>query len=150
MHVDNCRGRNLLPAKSFLRCRYFTEGSPFLRLAPFKFEQLNLEPFIGLYHDVISPTEQENLINLTRSRLKDRGTQDNFVEAAVETNAFGHVERLHRRIEDMTGLELGGSEPLMVSNFGIGGQHFIHLDCQQPKVRPPHLSLHLFKKICFI
>ncbi|KAH8242927.1 hypothetical protein KR032_003042, partial [Drosophila birchii] len=133
VNVDNCRGKNKLPVKSFLHCRYLTEGSPFLRLAPFKLEQLSLEPFVGLYHDAISAAEQEDLIKMTRSKLKDRGKYLNFVEAAVENNASGYVMRLHQRIEDMTALELEGSEPLMVSNFGIGGQHFIHLDCQQPK-----------------
>ncbi|KAH8292333.1 hypothetical protein KR054_008514, partial [Drosophila jambulina] len=133
VNVENCRGKNILPVKSFLRCRYLTDGSPFLRLAPFKLEQLSHEPFVGLYHDVISSEEQENLISLTQSRLADSGTYLNFVKAVVESSSSGHVERLHQRIEDMTGLELGESEPLMVSNFGIAGQHFIHLDCQEPK-----------------
>ncbi|XP_017016808.1 prolyl 4-hydroxylase subunit alpha-1 isoform X2 [Drosophila kikkawai] len=133
VNVDNCRGKNIVPVKSVLRCRYLTEGSPFLRLAPFKLEQLSLEPFVGLYHDVISSAEREDLINLTQSRLENRGTHLNFVEAAVENNASGYVESLHRRIEDMTGLELGESEPLMVYNFGTLGQHFIHLDCQTPE-----------------
>ncbi|KAH8356016.1 hypothetical protein KR200_007586, partial [Drosophila serrata] len=133
VHEDNCRGKNILPVKSFLRCRYSTEGFPFLRLAPFKLEQLSLEPFVGIYHDVLSPAEQDDLIKQTQSRLEDRGTHLKFVEAAVENNASDYMIRLHQRIQDMTGLELGESEPLMVSKFGIEDQHFIHLDCQQPK-----------------
>ncbi|XP_016926427.4 prolyl 4-hydroxylase subunit alpha-2 [Drosophila suzukii] len=133
VHLDNCRGKNLLPRNSALRCRYFTEGSPFLRLAPLKMEQLNFEPFVGLFHDVISPEEQDDLINLSTSRLEHRKVDSSSVEAEVPVNASDHVARIHQRIEDMTGLYLGESKPLTVSNFGIGGQDFIHLDCEQPK-----------------
>ncbi|XP_017083038.2 prolyl 4-hydroxylase subunit alpha-2 [Drosophila eugracilis] len=133
VHLDNCRGKNLLPRKSSLRCRYFTEGSPFLGLAPLKLEQLNFEPFIGLFHNVISPAEQKDLLTITKSSLETRKLDRSSVEAEVQANATSNVERLHRRLEDMTGLNLEESEPLTVSNFGIGGQHFIHLDCKQPK-----------------
>ncbi|XP_017055756.1 prolyl 4-hydroxylase subunit alpha-2 isoform X2 [Drosophila ficusphila] len=132
VHLDNCRGKNLLPKNSSLRCQYFTEGSPFLRLAPLKLEQLNLEPFIGLYHDVVSLEEQEDLIALTRSRFEQKQE-----DAELDANASSHVKILHQRIEDMTGLELENSEPLTVSNFGIGGQQYIHFDCQQPKFDEP-------------
>ncbi|XP_037732506.1 prolyl 4-hydroxylase subunit alpha-2 [Drosophila subpulchrella] len=133
VHLDNCRGKNLLPRNSTLRCRYFTEGSPYLRLAPLKMEQLNYEPFVGLFYDVISPEEQDDLINLSTSRLEHRKVDSSSVEAEVPVNASDHVARIHQRIEDMSGLYLAESEPLTVSNFGIGGQDFIHLDCEQPK-----------------
>ncbi|XP_043653026.1 prolyl 4-hydroxylase subunit alpha-1 isoform X2 [Drosophila teissieri] len=133
VHVDNCRGKNLPPSKSSLRCRYFREGSPFLRLAAVKLEQLNIEPFVGLFHDAISPAEQEDLLRLTKSRLEHRKADSSSVEGKVDTNASDHVRRIHQRIEDITGFDLEGSEPLKVSNYGIGGQESIHLDCEQPK-----------------
>ncbi|XP_016949690.1 prolyl 4-hydroxylase subunit alpha-2 [Drosophila biarmipes] len=132
VHMDNCRGKNLIPRTSTLRCRYFTEGSPFLHLAPFKLEQLNFEPFVGLFHDVIALKEQQDLINLSKSRLEHRQADSSSVEAEVPMNASAHVARIHQRIEDMTGLDLAASKPLLVSNFGIGGQDFIHWDCKQP------------------
>ncbi|XP_039494164.1 prolyl 4-hydroxylase subunit alpha-1 isoform X2 [Drosophila santomea] len=132
VHVDNCRGKNLPPSKSFLRCRYFREGSPFLRLAALKLEQLNIEPFIGLFHDAISPAEQEDLLRLTETRLEQKKKDSYSLEANVDTNASDYVRRIHQRIEDITGLDLEDSEPLTVSNFGIGGQESIHLDCEQP------------------
>nr|XP_017092234.2 prolyl 4-hydroxylase subunit alpha-2 [Drosophila bipectinata] len=131
IHLETCRGRNTTPNKSNLRCRYFTEGSPFLRLAPLKLEQLNLEPFIGIFHDVISKDEQEALINHTSNRLKQLNAHRAVMEAKVELNASKHVGRIHQRIEDMTGLDLEESPPLSVQNYGIGGQHTIHLDCEQ-------------------
>ncbi|XP_070073405.1 prolyl 4-hydroxylase subunit alpha-1 isoform X2 [Drosophila takahashii] len=139
VHLDNCRGKNPTPKNSALRCRYFTEGSLFLRLAPLKLEQLNVEPFIGLFHDVISTAEQEDLINLTKSRLEHKQVDLSSVEAEVAVNASDHVVRIHQRIEDMTGLNLAASEPLTVSNSGIGGQDFIHLDCKQPEFVEPFI-----------
>ncbi|XP_032578168.1 prolyl 4-hydroxylase subunit alpha-1 [Drosophila sechellia] len=133
VHVDNCRGKNLLPNKSSLRCRYFRGGSPFLRLAPVKLEQLNFEPFVGLVHDAISQAEQEDLLHLTDSRLEHTRKESSSVEAKVDTNASDHVRRIHQRIEDITGFDMEESEPLIVSNYGIGGQELIHLDCEQPK-----------------
>ncbi|XP_039232139.1 prolyl 4-hydroxylase subunit alpha-1 isoform X2 [Drosophila yakuba] len=133
VHVDNCRGKNLPPSKSFLRCRYFREGSPFLRWAALKLEQLNIEPFVGLFHDAISPAEQEDLLRLTETRLEHRKKDSYSVEANVDTNGSDHVRRIHQRIEDITGFDLEDSEPLTVSNYGIGGQESIHLDCEQPK-----------------
>ncbi|XP_032312243.1 prolyl 4-hydroxylase subunit alpha-1 isoform X2 [Drosophila ananassae] len=131
IHLETCRGRNTVPKKFYLRCRYFTEGDPFLQLAPLKLEQLNLDPFIGIFHDVISIGEQKNLINLTRNRLRLQNPQRAVMEAEVELNASKEVERIHRRIEDMTGLNLEESPPLTILNYGIGGQHPIHLDCEQ-------------------
>lgn len=146
VHVDNCRGKNLLPSKSYLRCRYLRDGSPFLRMAPVKLEQLNIEPFVGLFHDAISPAEQKDLLHLTDSRLEHRKKDSSSVEAKVDTNASDHVRRIHQRIEDITGFDLEESEPLTVSNYGIGGQDFIHLDCEQPKVSLVSNVFHLIYK----
>ncbi|KAH8382549.1 hypothetical protein KR009_004072 [Drosophila setifemur] len=127
VHLENCRGKNPIPRKSHLRCRYFTEGSPFLQLAPFKLEQLNLEPFIGIFHDVITTKEQKDLINLSKSRLKLRQVEHSLKKAEVVANV-----PLNQRIEDISGLNLEESQSLTISHYGIGGQHFIHLDCEQP------------------
>ncbi|KAH8278783.1 hypothetical protein KR018_009405 [Drosophila ironensis] len=127
-HVKNCRGQNPPPRKSHLVCRYFTEGSAFLRLAPFKLEQLNLEPFVGVFHDVISDKDRERLIGLRQGQA-----QGSIKEAKEGLSASRTVELLDRRIQDMTDLELGDSQPLVVSNYGLRGQHYIHLDCEQPK-----------------
>lgn len=64
----------------------------------------------------------------------------------MDTNASDHVRRIHQRIEDITGFDLEESEPLTVSNYGIGGQDFIHLDCEQPKVSLVSNVFHLIYK----
>lgn len=35
-----------------LKCRYITENSPFLKIAPLKLEEASLKPYIVVYHDV--------------------------------------------------------------------------------------------------
>lgn len=45
-----------------LSCRYKTD-MPFLKLSPLKMEELNLEPLVALFHDVISDADIEFLID---------------------------------------------------------------------------------------
>ncbi|XP_041447574.1 prolyl 4-hydroxylase subunit alpha-2 [Drosophila obscura] len=142
VHQRNCQGRSGLPVQSSLRCHYAAEGSAFLRLAPLRMEQLSLDPLVAIYHEVVSAAEQQDLMHLSRAQLKrHRGERyDNvrtFASAEVAENATPTVQRLHRRLEDITGLDLAASEPLRVLNYGIGGQYYIHEDCVQPQ---PHVE----------
>ncbi|KAI8041514.1 hypothetical protein M5D96_005779, partial [Drosophila gunungcola] len=47
--------------KPKLVCRYKFTTTPFLRLAPLKFEEINLNPYIGMYHNVLYDSEIEGL-----------------------------------------------------------------------------------------
>lgn len=42
-----------------LRCKYVTNKSPFLKIAPLKLEEVSLDPYIVVYHDVIYDAEIE-------------------------------------------------------------------------------------------
>ncbi|EDW24627.1 GL24244 [Drosophila persimilis] len=138
VHQRNCQGRSRLPVQSSLRCHYSAEGSAFLRLAPLRMELLSRDPLVALYHEVVSAAEQRHLMLLSESQLqRQRGHQYDkirtFASASVAANATPTVEQLHRRLEDITGLDLAESEPLRILNYGIGGQYYIHVDCEQPQ-----------------
>lgn len=63
-----CRG-DLEPSPrkvAELQCRYVTETSPFLRIAPLKLEEANLSPYIVIYHGVLSYKEIEVLKNKSK------------------------------------------------------------------------------------
>ncbi|KAH8417921.1 hypothetical protein KR222_008544 [Zaprionus bogoriensis] len=140
-HLDNCRGKHQLPVKAALRCRYSTAATHFLRLAPLKLEQLSLDPHVVLYHDVVSIAEREHLLQRARPFLQrteggcgyhdDRRTA---MEARIAANASLNVKRLFRRVQDMSGLD-GSSTSLSVTNYGMGGQHYMHYDCAPHEVR---------------
>ena len=45
-------------------------GNPYHRLGPFKYELLHLDPEIGLYHQLISVQESENVKDLARGKMR--------------------------------------------------------------------------------
>lgn len=119
---------------------YNTNTSAFLRLAPLKMELLSLDPYMALYHDVLTNNEitrmrtwatpylqrakiYDNKIH-TETTVKERTSQATAVPEFGEINA-----RLNRRITDMTGLDVSASEPLQILNYGIGGHNTVHYDC---------------------
>ncbi|ALC44586.1 CG34345, partial [Drosophila busckii] len=136
-HYLGCRGQFATPAK--LYCYYNATTSAFLILAPLKMEQISLDPYMVLYHNVISPAEslemQEllsigamsnglstvNLHNLTSppdivARIKWLRTESDF------------SQRINQRITDMTGFDVKEFPALQVANFGIGNYFMPHFD----------------------
>lgn len=52
-----------------LKCRYVTNKSAFLKIAPFKLEEASLEPRIVVYHDVIYDKEIELVKQMAKPRV---------------------------------------------------------------------------------
>lgn len=52
-----------------LRCKYLTNKSAFLKIAPFKVEEVSLSPYILVYHDVMYESEIEILKELSMPRV---------------------------------------------------------------------------------
>lgn len=63
-----------------LKCRYVTNKSPFLKIAPLKLEEANLQPYIVVYHDVMYDNEIELVKHLARPRVSylNHNTIDKF------------------------------------------------------------------------
>lgn len=53
-----------------LKCRYITNNSPYLKIAPFKVEEANLKPYIVIYHDVIYDQEIEEIKQMAKPRVR--------------------------------------------------------------------------------
>ncbi|XP_061400915.1 prolyl 4-hydroxylase subunit alpha-2-like [Musca vetustissima] len=125
---------------SNLHCLYNRTASAFLQLAPLKMEILQLDPYMVLYHDIISEHEIEELKNMARPDLK-RATvysDDNKQPIVVRTRTAKSTgideeispttQRLNQRIMDMTGMDTNGSEALQIMNYGLGGHYDTHYD----------------------
>ncbi|KAI8119596.1 Prolyl 4-hydroxylase subunit alpha-2 [Lucilia cuprina] len=134
-----CRG-HFSNVTSKMYCIYNTTASAFLRLAPIKMEIIHLEPYMVIFHDVISDQEIEHLKNLARPNLK-RATVYNDEKARslvvnTRTSKFSWFQdntdeitkRINQRIIDMTGFDIVGSEMLQVMNYGLGGHYDKHFD----------------------
>lgn len=52
-----------------LRCRYTTNNSPFLRIAPLKLEEASLDPYIVTYTDALYDSEIEKIKELAQPRV---------------------------------------------------------------------------------
>ncbi|XP_052844544.1 prolyl 4-hydroxylase subunit alpha-1 isoform X1 [Drosophila gunungcola] len=132
-----CRG--LYRRKPKLVCRYKFTTTPFLRLAPLKFEEINLNPYIGMYHNVLYDSEIEGLKmqwpNLANGYAVTRNGSE--TRDAVARHAR---ERINRRIIDMTGFDISKSERLQVANYGVGTFFKPHFDYTSDGIETPDAS----------
>lgn len=125
---------------SKLLCRYNSTTTPFLTLAPLKMEVVGLNPYMVIYHDVLSSAEIDEMKEMATPSLK-RAT---VYKASVGKNEVVKTRtskvawfpdsyssltlRLNARIHDMTGFDLAGSEMLQLMNYGLGGHYDKHYD----------------------
>ncbi|XP_044727086.1 prolyl 4-hydroxylase subunit alpha-2 isoform X2 [Chrysoperla carnea] len=137
-----CRNEIKPPQKvlSKLRCRYRKKRHPFTWIAPFKEEEMSLEPLIVVYHDVLYDDEINTIKQLAQPRFR-RATVQNHKTGELETAQYRisksawlkndeheHVQTVVQRVEDITELTQTTAEELQVVNYGIGGHYEPHFD----------------------
>ncbi|CAD7090460.1 unnamed protein product [Hermetia illucens] len=137
-----CRGElKPTPAQQRpLRCRYISHNNPFLKLAPFKVEEANLDPYIVIFHEVIHDHEIEYVKKSAKPRFK-RATVQNSKTGELETANYRisksawlkdteHpiIKNIVTRVGDLTNLNMATAEELQVVNYGIGGHYEPHFD----------------------
>ncbi|XP_059217448.1 prolyl 4-hydroxylase subunit alpha-2 [Stomoxys calcitrans] len=120
-----------------LRCGYLVETHPFLWIAPIKVEELNHNPLLVVFYDVLSDKEIETIRQLTKEieRATVMSNKGNIV-SSVRTSQFQFIPvtrhpilaTVDRRVEDMTNLNMKCSEEHQFANYGIGGQYSEHHD----------------------
>ncbi|XP_004521307.1 prolyl 4-hydroxylase subunit alpha-1-like [Ceratitis capitata] len=134
-----CRGEFTTHNTKFY-CIYNKTTTAFLKLAPLKMEIISLDPYLVIFHDVMSDGEIRSLQEMAKPILR-RATVYNEERKRSEvvsrrTSKFAWfydhtneiTERINKRIEDMTGFDLDGSEMLQVMNYGLGGHYDTHFD----------------------
>lgn len=69
-----CRNETRLPPSelSKLKCRYVTNKSAFLKIAPLKLEEAHLKPYIVIYHDVMYEAEIDLIKKMAKPRVGRR------------------------------------------------------------------------------
>ena len=80
---------------SKLICRYQHHSSPYLKLGPFKVEELNKEPFVVLLHDFMPNTECNEIISKASTNLKMSQTgfrQDTKNDFSTRTSKQAWIE----------------------------------------------------------
>ncbi|XP_023197123.1 prolyl 4-hydroxylase subunit alpha-1-like isoform X2 [Xiphophorus maculatus] len=139
-----CRGEGvrMTPRRqSRLFCRYYDNGRhPRFVIGPLKQEDEWDSPHIVRYHDIVSDRDMEKVKELAKPRLRRATVHDPQtgtlttahyrVSKSAWLGAYEHpvVDKINRRIEDITGLDVGTAEDLQVANYGVGGQYEPHFD----------------------
>ncbi|WKY00172.1 hypothetical protein Q1695_014772 [Nippostrongylus brasiliensis] len=119
---------------------YYKRDRPFLVYAPIKVEIKRFNPLAVLFKDVISDDEIETIQELAKPKLA-RATVHDAASGKLVTATYRIsksawlkgwedevVERVNRRIDMMTNLEMETAEELQIANYGIGGHYDPHFD----------------------
>lgn len=132
-----CRGEMAKSTKELSRlgCRYQATNY-FTMLALLKAEEINSDPKVIMFHGVITDNEinhlkensQRKIIRASTFVNEHKITNQRIAQAAWHSDEDRIVERISKRIEDMTGLSMKSAEDLQVQNYGIGGHYFLHWD----------------------
>ncbi|XP_061106308.1 prolyl 4-hydroxylase subunit alpha-2 isoform X5 [Conger conger] len=149
-----CRGEGVkmtTQRRSRLYCRYHDgRRNPRLLLAPMKEEDEWDSPHIVRYLDALSNQEIEKIKELAKPRLARATVRDpksgvlTVAHYRVSKSAWLEgeedpvIDRVNRRIQDITGLTVDTAELLQVANYGVGGQYEPHFDFSR---RPSDSSL---------
>ncbi|CAG5124209.1 unnamed protein product [Candidula unifasciata] len=150
-----CRGEDIMPIanQEKLVCRYVTNNHPLLLLQPAKEEIVHWDPYLVIYHDVMSDEEIKQIKHMATPRL-NRATVQNSKTGELETanyrisksawlNGKDHpvVERLNDRMSAITGLEMSTAEELQIANYGLGGHYEPHYDFARREEKDAFKSL---------
>ena len=119
---------------------YYKRDRPFLVYAPIKVEIKRFNPLAVLFKDVISDDEVATIQELAKPKLARATVHDSATGKLVTATyrisksawlkEWEHevVERVNKRIELMTNLEMETAEELQIANYGIGGHYDPHFD----------------------
>ncbi|WKY00171.1 hypothetical protein Q1695_014771 [Nippostrongylus brasiliensis] len=135
--------RNEVPVsekdKSKLYC-YLKRDRPYLVYAPIKVEIKRFNPLAVLFKEVMSDEEIKLIEELSIPRLARATVHDaatgKLVTATYRISksawlkGWEHevVDRINKRIDMMTNLDMDTAEELQVQNYGVGGHYDPHFD----------------------
>nr|XP_039269091.1 prolyl 4-hydroxylase subunit alpha-1-like [Styela clava] len=138
-----CReGGEITPPKiqKKLKCYYWDNNDPLLRIQPLKMEELYPSPHVVRFYNITSPSEIDEIIAMAKPRL-NRATVQNPVTGILEHAHYrvsksawldDHesdlVYKISKRISAITGLSMKSAEELQIANYGVGGQYEPHYD----------------------
>ncbi|CAI6369320.1 unnamed protein product [Macrosiphum euphorbiae] len=126
----------------YSKCRYQTNNLFYRILMPFKEEDINSEPLIKIYHDVLYDDEilkikMMSLANMNDAQVKSiagneselqEQTRSGQVYWIKEVDAVEYFDALNTRIESFTGFSTKTAERYQIVNYGLGGHYLPHHD----------------------
>ncbi|XP_060074824.1 prolyl 4-hydroxylase subunit alpha-1-like isoform X2 [Ylistrum balloti] len=151
-----CRGEttHVYKHRHQLVCRYHTNNmNPLLILSPMRMEEIYLDPYLIFFHQALTDNEMEVIKDLATPRL-GRATVHNAKTGKLETATYRIsksawlkdeddlvIQRVNRRIEASTGLDMATAEDLQIANYGLGGHYEPHFDFARKEEKHAFKSL---------
>ncbi|XP_060880223.1 prolyl 4-hydroxylase subunit alpha-2-like [Metopolophium dirhodum] len=138
-----CKHGESRTLKKYSKCRYQTNNLFYRILMPFKEEDINSEPLIKMYHDVLYDDEilkikTMSLTNMTDAKVKTANdselrerSRSGQVYKMNEVDAIEYFDALNTRIESFTGFSTKTAERYQIVNYGLGGHYTPHFDAFQ-------------------
>ncbi|KAH8281023.1 hypothetical protein KR054_006997, partial [Drosophila jambulina] len=131
-----------VPILSRLHCRYNSTTSPFLILAPLKMEEISLDPYIVVYHDIFSVKKTENIIRFGEPRMSPTyiysAGKGPVYSGRSALGAWIHEEdliatdspfqNLKDVLRDITGLNTDDVFEIQILKYGFGAHYVPHSD----------------------
>ncbi|KAI5747923.1 hypothetical protein M8J77_019917 [Diaphorina citri] len=153
-----CQGQGARSIKllSTLKCYYLRyTRSLYLLIAPAKVEQLNVDPEILLFHDILTDNQMEMLKNASMPHMERSQVINSNNIARVSNIRLTHQARLYPNhttksvydvqhfTEYVTGLNKDGFENFSVNIYGVGGYYVYHMD-SSPQEETMRIATMLF------
>ncbi|XP_059085836.1 prolyl 4-hydroxylase subunit alpha-1-like [Tigriopus californicus] len=140
--IELCQGKKDHQTKNE-RCFLSHFGNPGSYLSPFKYEQLQSSPLVGMFHDFASEFQTSALKEASKVRLKTtplnvQNEIRDFTDLRSSKVAYFHdqdhptAQKMSQKIEKALNFHLStefyASENYQIMNYGVGGNIVGHLD----------------------
>lgn len=141
-----CRSSHI-PNRNILHCRYNSTTTPFLKIAPLKMEEISLDPYIVVYHDVLPDKDIAEVLRLSENKLNPAevvlppGTKEKekfrtalgFWLPDYDEDVNGppngpFYHRLRNTLRDVTGLVILDDQFFQVLKYEFGAHYSPHHD----------------------
>ncbi|XP_043462737.1 prolyl 4-hydroxylase subunit alpha-2-like [Leptopilina heterotoma] len=130
-----------------LRCRFVDHGNPFLKIAPFKQEDVYLDPLIVIYHNVLTDKEIEMLqeeaypvlapSTIFTSKKEIQSSKERISESAwLYEDYYPKVKSINKRAGHLTNLNIDASDTLQIAYYKPGGYFNEHTDFSNNRDNP--------------
>ncbi|CAL1286271.1 unnamed protein product [Larinioides sclopetarius] len=140
-----CRGERLvsIAQESQLMCRLDNKGHPYLLLRPLRIEERSLDPYVVMYHDLLTEPQTELLKQIAEPRLArsmvqaGKGSEVVSISRTSQNAWVGPTDhplmgKIYKLVEFITGLstdvEKEHAEIVQIANYGMGGHYTPHHD----------------------
>ncbi|KAH8332870.1 hypothetical protein KR074_012171, partial [Drosophila pseudoananassae] len=140
-----CRSSHT-PIGTRLLCRYNSTSTPFLKIAPLKMEEISLDPYVVVYHDVLAERVIAEILRLSETKVEPVIVQEapGTIRRENIRSALGFwlperdedingpngplYQHLQNIVRDITGFVIRNEQHFQVLKYEFGAHYSPHCD----------------------